>query len=45
MKPDEVFVHADAAVREVIDKIDPAELSAAAPKEWSQPGSPKLRGR
>ena len=44
MKPDELFLHADAAIREVIDKIDPADLSAPVPKEWSQLESPTLLG-
>lgn len=44
MKPDELFLHADAAIREVIDKIDPADFSAPVPKEWSQLESPTLLG-
>ena len=44
MKPDELFLHADAAIREVIDRIDPADFSAPVPKEWSQLESPTLLG-
>ncbi len=44
MKPDELFLHADAAIREVIDKIDPADFPAPVPREWSQLESPTLLG-
>ena len=32
----ERFLHADAALREVIDPIDPADFTAPVPAEWSQ---------
>jgi hypothetical protein len=44
MKPDELFLHADAALRDVIDRIDPADFAAPVPQEWSQIESPTLRG-
>ena len=44
MTPTELFLHADAALREVIDQLDPADLSAPVPKEWSQLESPTLLG-
>ena len=44
MKPDELFLHADAAIREVIDRLDPADFSAPVPKEWSQLEAPTLLG-
>lgn len=44
MKPDELFLHSDAALREVVDQIDPADFSASVPKEWSQLESPTLLG-
>lgn len=36
MSPAELFLHSDAALREVVDQIDPADFSAPVPKEWSQ---------
>ncbi|MDQ1075037.1 MULTISPECIES: hypothetical protein [Microbacterium] len=44
MTPVELFLHADAALREVIDQLDPADFSASVPKEWSQLESPTLLG-
>ena len=44
MKPDELFLHSDAALREVVDQLDPADLSAPVPKEWSELESPTLLG-
>ena len=44
MTPTELFLHADAALREVIDQLDPADFSAPVPKEWSQLESPTLLG-
>jgi hypothetical protein len=44
MTPAELFLHADAALREVIDQLDPADFSAPVPKEWSQLESPTLLG-
>ena len=43
MTPAELFLHSDAALREVIDQIDPADLSASVPPEWSQGVAPTLR--
>ncbi len=44
MTPAELFLHADAALREVIDQLEPADFSAPVPKEWSQLESPTLLG-
>lgn len=44
MKPDELFLHSDAALREVIDQIDPADFSAPVPEGWSELESPTLLG-
>jgi hypothetical protein len=44
MTPAELFLHADAALRAVIDQLDPADFSAPVPKEWSQLESPTLLG-
>jgi hypothetical protein len=44
MTPAELFLHADAALREVIDQLDPTDFSAPVPKEWSQLESPTLLG-
>ncbi|WP_295843464.1 hypothetical protein [uncultured Microbacterium sp.] len=44
MSPTTLFLHADAAPREVIDQLDPADFSASVPKEWSQLESPTLLG-
>lgn len=44
MTPAELFLHADAALREVIDQLDPADFSTPVPKEWSQLESPTLIG-
>ncbi len=44
MTPAELFLNADAALREVIDQLDPADFSAPVPKEWSQLESPTLLG-
>lgn len=44
MTPATLFLHADAALREVIDQLDPADFSAPVPKEWSQLESPTLLG-
>ncbi len=42
MTPDELFLHADAALREVVDQLDPADFSAPVPKEWTELESPTL---
>lgn len=44
MTPATLFLHADAALREVIDQLDPADFSTSVPKEWSQLESPTLLG-
>lgn len=44
MTPATLFLRADAALREVIDQLDPADFSAPVPKEWSQLESPTLLG-
>ncbi len=43
MDTDELFLRSDAALREVIDQIDPADLSRPAPAEWSTKADPTLR--
>lgn len=42
--PANFFLNADAALREVIDQLDPADFSAPVPKEWSPLESPTLLG-
>ncbi len=44
MSPATLFLHADAALREVVDQLDPSDFSASVPKEWSQLESPTLLG-
>lgn len=44
MSPATLFLHADAALREVVDQLDPADFSASVPKERSQLESPTLLG-
>ncbi|MFJ4036806.1 hypothetical protein ACIPVB_01865 [Microbacterium sp. NPDC090007] len=44
MSPATLFLHADAALREVVDQLDPADFSASVPKEWSELESPTLLG-
>ena len=43
MNRQELFLMSDAALREVIDRIDPEQLSLAAPADWSQNPTPTLR--
>ncbi|WP_349897152.1 hypothetical protein [Parafrigoribacterium soli] len=43
MKQKQLFLQADAALRSVIDRIQPAQLSLAAPADWSRVESPTLR--
>lgn len=43
MTPRELFLQSDAALREVIDRLDPADFSSPVPPEWSQRESPTLR--
>lgn len=44
MSPADLFLQSDAALREVVDQLDPADFSAPVPKEWSQLESPTLLG-
>ncbi|MFF0911795.1 hypothetical protein ACFWZW_13975 [Microbacterium enclense] len=44
MSPADLFLHADAALREVIDQLGPADFSSPVPQEWSQLESPTLLG-
>ena len=43
MNRQELFLMSDAALREVIDTIEPEQLSLAAPADWSQNPNPTLR--
>ncbi|ANP71727.1 hypothetical protein [Cryobacterium arcticum] len=43
MKQKELFLQADAALRSVIDRITPEQLSLPAPAEWSSTPDPTLR--
>lgn len=43
MDTDELFLHSDAALRSVIDRIDPADLSRPAPAEWTSRPDPTFR--
>jgi hypothetical protein len=43
MRTDELFLHADAALRTVIDRMDPADLSKPAPQEWTSTPDPTFR--
>ncbi len=43
MDTDELFLLSDAALREVIDRIDPADLSRSAPAEWTSTPDPTMR--
>lgn len=43
MKIDELFLQADAALRSVIDRIDPADLAKPAPPEWTTRPDPTYR--
>ena len=43
MEQRELFLQSDAALRSVIDRIQPAQLSLAAPAEWSRTENPTLR--
>lgn len=43
MDTDELFLRSDAALRDVIDRIDPADLSRPAPAEWSSQADPTVR--
>lgn len=43
MDTDELFLQADAALRSVIDRIDPEDLSRPVPAEWSTTPEPTMR--
>lgn len=43
MNRQDLFLMSDAALRDVIDMIDPDQLSLAAPAEWSRKPNPTLR--
>lgn len=43
MTPDQLFLHSDAALRDVVDRIDPADLDSPVPQEWTQIEKPTLR--
>ena len=43
MDTDELFLASDAALRSVIDRIDPADLDRPAPPAWSQTPDPTFR--
>ncbi len=44
MTADQQFLLADAALREVIDRITPEQLDLAVPADWSSTSVPTLRG-
>ena len=43
MKTDQLFLASDAALRSVIDRIEPDDLDKPAPAEWSQTPDPTIR--
>ena len=43
METDQLFLASDAALRSVIDRIDPADLDKRAPAEWSSAVDPSIR--
>lgn len=43
MRTDDLFLASDAALRGVINRIDPRDLDAAAPAEWSSATDPTVR--
>ncbi len=43
MRTDELFLHADAALRSVVERIDPADLARPAPAEWTSTDDPTFR--
>ena len=43
MSTDDLFLHADAALRSVIERIDPADLAKPAPAEWTTRPDPTFR--
>lgn len=43
MKTDQLFLASDAALKSVIDRIDPADFGKPAPAEWTQTPDPTIR--
>lgn len=43
MTPEQLFLEADAALRSVIDRIDPTDLARPAPGEWTSTPDPTFR--
>lgn len=43
MRTDELFLEADAALRSVIHRVDPADLAKPAPQEWTSTPDPTFR--
>ena len=43
MRADELFLQSDAALRSVIDRIDPADLARPAPPQWTSRPDPTFR--
>ena len=43
MKTDDLFLASDAALRSVIDRIDPADLDTPAPADWTSTSDPTFR--
>lgn len=43
MNTDELFLRSDAALRDVIDRIDPADLTRSAPADWTSTPDPTFR--
>lgn len=43
MQTDELFLASDAALRSVIDRLDPEDLSRPAPQEWTSTPDPTVR--
>jgi hypothetical protein len=43
MNTDELFLRSDAALRDVIDRIGPADLTRSAPAEWTSTANPTFR--
>ena len=43
MKTDQLFLASDAALKSVIDRIDPADFDKPAPADWTQKPDPTIR--
>lgn len=43
MRTDELFLASDAALRSVVERIDPADLARPAPQEWTRTPEPTYR--